>query len=131
MFDRELAVEQLSLIELAAERVQRRIEGLETPNDLIATEEGQLRFDGILMMIVAIGEQLKKMDKHVPADFFARYPSVDWTAAKGMRDRISHEYFAADPETTFLVAKNRIPELLQVVRQIKQDLQAELTDGQS
>lgn len=69
MFDRELAVEQLSLIELAAERVQRRIEGLDTPNDLIATEEGQLRFDGILMMIVAIGEQLKKMDKHVPADF--------------------------------------------------------------
>jgi len=128
MYDRELAIEQLTLIELAAHRIVRRIEGMTSPSDLTNTEEGQLRFDGVLM-IVAIGEQLKRMDKHVPSEVFVEFPGVDWVAAKGMRDRISHGYFEADAPTTFHVATSRFPELLAEVSRMKRHIQGEMTDG--
>lgn len=77
------------------------------------------------MMLIAIGETLKKMDKHVPSTVFDRYPEVDWKRAKGMRDILSHEYFSIDVAKVFAAAKNRAPELLKAVHGIRADLSAE------
>jgi len=126
MFDRELAVEQLTLIEIAAQRVIGRMKGISEAEDFFATEDGLTRFDSILMMLIAIGEQLKKMDKHVPTTIFQRQPQVDWKAAKGMRDRLSHEYFQADPEIVFEVSTERLPQLLAAVIALRAELLEEL-----
>ena len=46
--------------------------------------------DSIAMMLIAIGENLKKIDNQTEGEFLKLYPSVDWKGAKGLRDILSH-----------------------------------------
>ncbi|MGQ0592350.1 MAG: HepT-like ribonuclease domain-containing protein [Gammaproteobacteria bacterium] len=92
MSDPALAKEILSQILVAARRIERRCD------DFLYSEDGQDRLDGICMMLIAIGESLKHLEKVAGKTLFARYPEIDWKAAKGMRDIISHQYFDLDAE---------------------------------
>lgn len=40
-----------------------------------------------------------------------------------MRDKLIHDYFGVDPETVWLVVKERIPALKPVIQQILRDLE--------
>jgi uncharacterized protein with HEPN domain len=54
--------------------------------------------------------------KNVSEEFRARYPTVEWRAMSGMRDRLIHGYFGVDYELVWDVAQNRIPDLRCQVR---------------
>jgi uncharacterized protein with HEPN domain len=49
--------------------------------------------------------------KHVPADFRAQHPRVEWRAMAGMRDRLIHDYFGVDFELVWDVVRERVPTL--------------------
>ena len=115
MSDHELILDILSSILTAIERIERRFQGIEEADDFVSTDEGIDRLDGIAMMLIAIGEQTKRLDAATDQKLDDRYPEVDWRGVKGIRDILSHHYFSADAEIIFDVCQNKIGDLKRVI----------------
>ena len=80
------------------------------------------KLDSICMLLIAIGEALKNLDKATNKTLLLRYPQVDWKKAKGMRDIISHHYFEADAEVIYDVCKYNIAELAQIINKMIKEI---------
>lgn len=93
------------------EGIERRFSPVRHPDDFLMTDEGLDRLDAICMMLIAIGESLKNLDKLTDGELLARYPAVDWKGAKGARDIISHHYFDLNAEAVFGTCQDDIPNL--------------------
>ncbi len=115
MSDQELVLDILSSILIAIERIERRFQGIEEPDDFVVSDEGIDRLDGIAMMLIAIGEQVKRLDGATESNLDDAYPEIDWKGVKGIRDVLSHHYFSADAEIIFDVCQNKIGDLKRVV----------------
>jgi len=98
----------LTNIATAIERIERRFAGIERAEDFLSSDDGIDRLDGITMMLIAIGEQLKQLDSVAQLDLAQRFREVDWKGAKGIRDFLSHHYFILDAEVIFDVCRNKI-----------------------
>ena len=115
MSDPELVLDILSSILIAIERIERRFQGVTEPDDFVVSDEGIDRLDGIAMMLIAIGEQVKRLDGATETDLDDAYPEIDWKGVKGIRDILSHHYFSADAEIIFDVCQDKIGELKRVI----------------
>jgi uncharacterized protein with HEPN domain len=122
MFDKDLVAEILSQILLAANRIERRCAGIGKPDDFLVSEDGIDKLDAICMMLIAIGESLKNLDRVTGGKFLEGYPEVDWKGAKGMRDIISHHYFDLNAEVVFSICRDRMPGLIETIARMKQSL---------
>ncbi len=80
------------------------------------------KMDSICMMLIVIGESLKKLDKATDKKLLSKYPDVDWKKAKGMRDIITHHYADINAETVFFTCEKKIPDLLKTIEKIIKDL---------
>jgi len=116
MSDSELLYEILSQILEAGSRIERRFVSINSPDDFLANEDGIDKLDGICMMLIAIGENLKNLDKVSGGMMLSACPEVDWRGAKGIRDIISHHYFDLNADIVFSVCKERLPGLLHVIK---------------
>lgn len=83
---------------------------------------GMERLESTCMLLIAIGESLKGIDKQTHRTFLIRYPEIDWKGAMGIRDIIAHHYFDLDAEIVFDVVKNYLPDMLFVVRKMLTDI---------
>lgn len=118
----ELTQEILANIMVAIARIERRFEGIDEPDDFVIENDGIDRLDGITMMLIAIGEQLKRLDTALEFDLDNAYPEVDWKGAKGIRDFLSHHYFNLDAEVIFDVCENKLSGLKQALLDIQSNL---------
>jgi uncharacterized protein with HEPN domain len=78
---------------------------------------------GNCMLIVTIGESIKKIEKRVGADFLNQRPEIPWRDIMGMRNHIAHGYFDINEEYVFSVIKNDLAPLLIAI-----DFFIEITD---
>lgn len=122
MYDRDLVYEILDQISTAANRITRRFSGINSPDDFVVSEAGLDKLDAICMMLIAIGESLKNLDKITGGTLLPKYPEMDWKGAKGMRDIISHHYFDLDAEVVYFICKDRIPGLIETITKMKNTL---------
>lgn len=122
MYDKELVVDILEQIIEAIEIVQERCTYATCENDFMDTREGQEKLDSICMKLIAVGESLKNIDKITDKKLLSYYPQIEWKKIKGIRDFISHHYFDLDAEVIFGICKNNISDLLEVLKQIHNDL---------
>jgi len=121
MSDPAVIREVLAQILESAERIKRRFAPIRSPGDFVLNEEGVDRLDGICMMLIAIGEGLKNLDKITGGELLRRYPQVDWQGAKGIRDIISHHYFEVDPDIVYDVCREKMPGLIQALQAMREE----------
>ena len=122
MYDRELALEILRQIYQAAQTILERFKPVKTVNDLTDSPAGMEKLDSLCMLLIAIGEALKNLDKTTNKSLLGQFPQIDWKKAKGMRDIISHHYFETDAEVIYDVCKNHIPKLAETINKMIREL---------
>ena len=123
MFNKELVIDILKQIHEAALKVLMRFKPILKVEDFTNSPEGMEKLDGICMLIIAIGESLKVVDKITNNKLFIRYPEIDWKGAKGMRDIISHHYFDIDAEQIYWVCQHQIKPMADTIKKIIDDLE--------
>ena len=122
MSDSELLVERLEMVVSALERIPRRFSAISKPDDFLNSPDGLDRMDAICMILIAAGEEFKKIDRDTEGKLFKRYPEVEWRGAMGLRDVLAHGYFDVDAEQLFTICEERIPGLIQTLRKMIQDI---------
>ncbi|MBN1841518.1 MAG: DUF86 domain-containing protein [Deltaproteobacteria bacterium] len=122
MHDTELVLEVLHQIEEAAAKIVSRFQAIRQVSDFTDSSAGVEKMDAICMMLIVIGESLKNLDKITAGKLLQTYPNIDWKKAKGMRDILTHHYTDVNAVAVFNTCKNKIPQLLETIRKMLEDL---------
>ena len=120
--DKELVKDLLIQTVNAAETIFQRFEPVDNVSYFTDSPHGMEKLDSICMLLIAIGEALKKIDKVTGGALLAAYPEINWKGAKAMRDIISHQYFNVDAEIIFNVCDKDIENLKETLQRIVADL---------
>lgn len=122
MSDLSLLRERLESVLEALERISRRFADIHSAGDFARSEEGIDRLDAICMILIAVGEAFKQIDRKTEGKLLARYPEIEWSGVKGVRDVIAHGYFEIDAEEIFGICQTDIPALINTVRKMIEEL---------
>lgn len=98
--------------------------GIKSVDDFVTSHEGMLRMSGSCMMIEAIGEEIKKIEKLLPDFLQENAPEISWHEIKGLRNHIAHGYFKLDADIVYDVVVNNIPELRATLERLAHNLSA-------
>ena len=104
------------------ERILANSETITSPSFYLLTPSGMERLESTCMLLIAIGEGVKGVDKLTDKKLLSCYPGMDWKGVMGMRDIIAHHYFDLDAEIVYDVIKHDLPKLKDVLQQIVDDL---------
>lgn len=117
-----MVYETLKNIEAAITRLQERTVQIHTVNDFLLSPFGMEKLDAACMVILAIGESVKTLDKLTNREMLPTYPSIEWKKVMGARDIIAHHYFEVDPDEVFNIVKNNLEPLKKAMEFFKEQL---------
>ena len=80
-------------------------------NELLCSSSGMKTLSADCMLIQAIGEEIKKIDKYTEGELLPMRPEIPWKLVKGMRDHIAHGYFDINVDFVEDVIKNDLKPL--------------------
>jgi len=108
MYDTTLLKDVLEDMIDATQKILNRCAKVECVDDFLDDEEGEILLDSICMLLIAIGEAVKEVDKITNHKLLIHYPQVEWQKVAGIRDILSHHYFDLNAETVFGVCEDKI-----------------------
>jgi uncharacterized protein with HEPN domain len=100
---RALAKDILLDIQTAIEKIKARTSNIRSADDFLDSPEGEIVLDATCMLLIAIGESLKNLDKVTEGVLLPTDTTVPWKQVKGMRDIIAHHYFDVDAGQIFWI----------------------------
>ena len=118
MCRKQIILSLLRKILQTVERILANSETINSPSFYLLTPSGMERMESTCMLLIAIGEGVKGVDKLTEKNLFSQYPGIDWKGVMGMRDIIAHHYFDLDAEIVYDVIKNDLPQLRETLEQI-------------
>ena len=110
--------EPLGQLLKAISRIERKSQPLLADASLLDTEAGQDALDVICMQFMAVGEELKRFERHWPGLLANQFPQVDWKGAMGFRDVIAHQYFDLDEEQVLLICEQSLPGITATIQHL-------------
>ncbi len=112
----------LGKIEQTIERILDNSRCIDSYHYYLLSPAGMERLESTCMLLMAIGEGLKGIDKLTDKQLFVKYPEIDWKGAMGMRDIIAHHYFDLDAAVVYDVVKNYLPAMLVTIKKMRKEL---------
>lgn len=122
MHDEELLYYSLKRIASTIERIINNSKTIDDSQYYVLSPAGMERLESTCMLLLAIGESIKGIDKMTRKQLLPNYPEVDWKGAMGIRDIIAHHYFDIDESIVFDVVKNKLPEMLETINKMIEEL---------
>jgi uncharacterized protein with HEPN domain len=83
----------------------------------------RLCLDAIAMLLIAIGESFKKIDKETKGKFLEKYPDIDWKGIIGVRNVLAHDYFDIDVEQIHKICYRDIPQLKKTLEHMLEEIE--------
>ena len=111
----EMVYETLKNINTAITRLQERSIDIHSVDDYLMSPTGMEKLDAACMVLIALGESVKTLDKLTEKKLLSTYPSIDWKKIMGARDIIAHHYFEVDAEEVFSIIKNDLEPLKKAI----------------
>ena len=111
-----IALDILEDILSAIEKVEERTKNIHSVDDFLGSSSGMVLLDATCMLLIAIGESLKNLDKTTDGLLLPTYPSIPWKNVKGLRDIIAHHYFDVDASQILWIINNEISPLKQAIQ---------------
>ena len=122
MYDTQLLIERLTSVLEALERIPRRFADITTPSDFTDTAAGVDRMDAICMILIAVGEEFKAIDRKTEGKLLSCYSEANWRGIMGLRDFLAHGYFQVNANQLFGICRDDIPVLIRTVRMMIAEL---------
>ena len=122
MHDEELLYYSLKRIASTIERIINNSKSIDDSQYYVCTPAGMERLESTCMLLLAIGESIKGIDKMTQKQLLPNYPDVDWKGAMGIRDIIAHHYFDIDESIVYDVVKNKLPGMLETINKIIEEI---------
>ena len=114
--NKSIALDILEDILTAIEKVEERTKEINTIDDFLCSSSGMVLLDATCMLLIAIGESLKNLDKTTNGVLLPTYPSIPWKNVKGLRDIIAHHYFDVDASQILWIIKNELSPLKKAIQ---------------
>ena len=118
MHDEELLYYSLKRIASTIERIIDNSKAIDDSQYYLLSPTGMERLESTCMLLLAIGESIKGIDKMTQKQLLSNYPEVDWKGVMGIRDIIAHHYFDIDESIVFDVVKNKLPGMLETINKM-------------
>lgn len=122
MYNRQRVFDMLERIEESISDVQQWTEHITGPDDFYASSTGMILLNAVCMKLLAVGEEVKSLDRRTNGNLLSHYSSIPWKQVMGLRDIIAHHYFEVDASEICTIIQTDLPPLLQVVQQMKEDI---------
>ena len=84
-------------------------------DDYYCSPDGMKNLAASCMLIEAIGECIKQVDKATEGKLLIKRPEIPWKDVIGIRNHIAHGYFDIDGEMVLDVVKNDLDTLLAAI----------------
>ena len=118
----QMVYETLNNINVAITRLEERSLSIHSVNDYLTSPSGMEKLDAACMVLIALGESVKTLDKLTEKKLLPTYPSIDWKGIMGVRDIIAHHYFEVDPDAVFSIVKNDLEPLKKAIDYFREHL---------
>lgn len=118
MYKKEHVVHLLQKIKQTLERIIANSKEIDSYQYYYLTPAGMERLESTCMLLIAVGESIKGIDKLTNKELLTQFPEIDWKGAMGIRDIIAHHYFDLDAEIVYNVVKINLPDMLTTINSI-------------
>lgn len=102
-------------IKEAIKQLQDWNKDVQVVDDYYCTPEGMKNLAASCMLIEAIGEGVKQIDRLTQSRLLIERPEIPWQDVIGIRNHIAHGYFDIDGDIVLDVIKNNLDDLLAAI----------------
>ncbi len=103
-------------------------EGVKSSDEWTGSPEGIQKLAANCMLIEAIGEAVKQIDKRAGRELLDRRPEIPWHDVMCMRNHIAHGYFDLDDAYVLSVIQNDLRPLLEAIDYLSEFVEGQLID---